>query len=389
MKLSEIYLKNWRNFKEAKAGGLPDIVYIIGPNASGKSNILDAIRFIRDIAKSRGGGLQQAVESRGGLQKIRCVHARKDTEVVIKITLAEHDGAPSWCYELAINIPRHGNRDPHVVRELVWKFQGKWVSVLERPSNRDRRDTFLLRETSLEQASENADFRDLASVFGSISYVHLVPQLLKFGDQIGGRTIADDPFGQEFLLRIAKTPAKTRDARLRRVEKALRSIVPQLEDLKFLQDPHSGRPHLEMRLRHHRPHGARQREDQFSDGTLRLISLLWLVQEKATAPLLLEEPELSLNEEVVALLPEVFNSILKAQKARRQIILTTHNDALLSNPGLDRSGLVVVVPSHEGSALRKTDAKEDAALDAGFSAGEVVLPRVRRSFDKDQLVFDL
>ena len=36
-------------------------VFIIGPNASGKSNFLDAFRFLRDVAKSEGGGLQKGV----------------------------------------------------------------------------------------------------------------------------------------------------------------------------------------------------------------------------------------------------------------------------------------------------------------------------------------
>ena len=33
-------------------------VFLVEPNASGKSNFLDALRFLRDIAKSECGGLQ-------------------------------------------------------------------------------------------------------------------------------------------------------------------------------------------------------------------------------------------------------------------------------------------------------------------------------------------
>ena len=33
-------------------------MFLVGTNASGKSNFLDALRFLRDIAKTEGGGLQ-------------------------------------------------------------------------------------------------------------------------------------------------------------------------------------------------------------------------------------------------------------------------------------------------------------------------------------------
>ncbi|KRS19902.1 recombination protein F [Roseovarius indicus] len=391
MRISRIYLKNWMNFREADVGELADVVYVLGANAAGKSNLLEAIRFVRDLAKTRGGGLQQAIESRGGIKKIRCLHARKDTEVVVALQIADDELSAKWSYEIAFNLPGSGHREPQVVRETVKRTNssGGESILLERPDKKDKQDSFLLRETSLEQASANAEFRDLASFLGSVSYVHLVPQLLKFGDQIGGRVLEDDPFGQEFLFRIARTQARTRDARLRRVEKALQAVVPQLEDLQFVKDEITGQPHLEMRFKHHRPRGAKQREDQFSDGTLRIIALLWLMQESGGGPLLLEEPELSLNEDVVRQLPELFSRIVKSQKTKRQIILTTHSEALLSNPGINSDSLLLVIPSDEGSQLRKTSEQENNALSVGLSPGEVVLPVVRKANKALQLTLDL
>lgn len=60
MLITRIRLKNWRNFKKIEVK-LRERVYIIGPNASGKSNFLDVMRFLRDIANPKGGGLQKAV----------------------------------------------------------------------------------------------------------------------------------------------------------------------------------------------------------------------------------------------------------------------------------------------------------------------------------------
>ncbi len=385
MLISRIKLKNWRNFRDAEAGDLAGITYILGPNASGKSNLLDAVRFLRDIAKPKGGGLQAAIESRDGISKLRCLHARREPEVSIEIDVSRPDGRLVWTYRLAFN--SRGKELPQVVAEQVKHYDESGVPdpVLDRPDDQDRADPFRLRETHLEQISANSDFRELATFLGETAYVHLVPQLLKFGNRIGGRIIEEDPFGQEFMLRISRTQQRTRSARLKRIETALQSVVPQLSDLTFVQDPISGQPHLEIRFKHHRPNGARQREDQFSDGTLRLISLLWLIQEKRGSPLLLEEPELSLNEEVVRELARAFDKVRRGAKSQRQLIVTTHSRALLSNPGIDPAGIIRVEPSPNGSGLHKPDEGEQAAMATGLSPAEVILPRASRVSEDGQL----
>ena len=71
MLVSCLKLKNWRNFQRIDEIPLRQRQFIVGPNASGKSNLLDVFRFLRDIAKSEGGGLQKAVSDRGGISKIR------------------------------------------------------------------------------------------------------------------------------------------------------------------------------------------------------------------------------------------------------------------------------------------------------------------------------
>ncbi len=373
-----------------------DVAYLLGPNAAGKSNFLDVMRFLRDLGKSKGGGLQEAVESRGGISKIRCLHARHDTEVLIDIDILDEAEKGGWNYTIGFNIPSSGfekNRRPYITQEIVNRIDsdGKKTNLLQRPNDADRHDEIQRQQTYLEQINTNKEFRILAEFFGSITYYHLVPQLLKYGDEISGRTLEDDPFGQEFLLRVSATQERTRNARLKKIERALQSIVPQMEDLRFLKDEITGRPHLEIRFKHHRKHGARQREDQFSDGTLRLIALFWLLQETGDAPLLLEEPELSLNEEVVRQLSYLIEKVKRRKSAGsgRQIFITTHSYALLSNPGIDADGIIVIEPSDDGSGTRKVNDAEQAALSAGLSPAEVVLPHARRLHIGKQLKLDL
>jgi hypothetical protein len=69
-RIDHIRLKNWLNFRNVDAA-LAETTYLIGPNASGKSNFLDVFRFLRTVADSSGGGLQRAVAERGGVKKLR------------------------------------------------------------------------------------------------------------------------------------------------------------------------------------------------------------------------------------------------------------------------------------------------------------------------------
>ena len=163
-----------------------------------------------------------------------------------------------------------------ISKEEVWR--GK-VCLLQRPNDDDKKDIARLTQTHLEQIQTNQEFRTIVEFFSAINYLHLVPQLLKFSDEIGGRRLEDDPFGQGFLERIAKSTPKVRDSRLKKIRDALQKAVPQFAELEFEKEESSGRPHLKARYKHHRPHAGWQREDQFSDGTLRLIGLLWSLLE--------------------------------------------------------------------------------------------------------------
>jgi hypothetical protein len=84
---------------------------------------------------------------------------------------------------------------------------------------------------------------------------------------------------------------------LKRIQAALSVAVPSFEQLRFKKDE-MGRPHVEARYKHFRPNAGWQTEEQFSDGTLRLIGLLWSLLE-GNSMLLLEEPEISLNDAIV------------------------------------------------------------------------------------------
>lgn len=373
MLVTRLKLKNWRNFRAIDVP-LREVSYLLGPNASGKSNFLDAFRFLRDVSKSKGGGLQTAVADRDGISKLRCLHARTDNEVLIDIELASTaDSAPEWRYVLGFKKSEgKGAQRILISNEQVWKDGRR---LFQRPDADDKADPILLTQTRLEQIGANGQFREMAEFFGTLTYLHLVPQLLKFAEKMGVNRMEDDPFGQGFLERIAKTPERARTARLNKIGEALKLAVPQFAELRFTSDK-LGHPHLEALYVHHRPNAGWQSEEHFSDGTLRLLGLLWTLLE-GNSLLLLEEPEISLNDAIVKEIPLILQRLQRNKKVRRQILLSTHSEALLSNPGIDGRGVVLLETGEQGSTARTVTAQEALEIQAGLSVAEVILPKTR------------
>lgn len=281
---------------------------------------------------------------------------------------------PKWRYKLEIIQESRGHRRTIVQKEEVYK-EGRLI--LQRPDKFDKKDSLRLTQTHLEQINANAEFREIADFFNSISYLHLVPQLLRHPESFPGPGIPEDPFGRSFLERVARTPEKTRRSRLMKIESALRIAVPQLKQLTDTKDE-AGVPHLEAVYEHWRPNAGKQQEDQFSDGTLRLIGLLWSLLESDSL-LLLEEPELSLNGAIVSQLPSVFSKLLHRKK--RQLILSTHSADLLEDKGIGGEEILVLTPSSEGTTIRVASSIQDVRLllESGLSPADVILPQIRPS----------
>ena len=368
MIVTRLILKNWRNFRAVDVP-LGQRVFLVGPNASGKSNLLDVFRFLRDVAKP-GGGLQWAVNQRRGFSNIRCLAARREPDVEIEVRLSGNGAQPVWRYAIGIKQGVRGYRQPYLVYERVWEAG---QLLLDRPDEDDGVDPERLTQTHLEQISANQRFRDVARFLASVRYLHLVPQLLRHPEAFPGPAVPEDPFGRNFLEVVAKTPEKVRRSRLCRIEAALKSVVPLLASLRDTKDE-AGIPHLEALYQHWRPKAGWQREDQFSDGTLRLIGLFWSLLE-GDSPLLLEEPELSLHPGLVSKLPSL---IARLQRERgRQVLISTHSPDLLSERSIGGEETLLLIPDQEGTKVQSAASIREVRdlLRAGLSVADAVVPR--------------
>lgn len=369
-----IKLRNWKNFGNVTTE-LSDRIFVIGANASGKSNFLDAFRFLKDVATD---GLQKAVKARGGIEKIRNLNARNPNYVEILVDIREktNDKCVKWQYILQFNSAAgsQGKRDTGVKLEKIVK-NGE---VIKERKNNDENEDYLSKQfTLLEQPAINAPFREIYNCFKDISYVNIIPQLIRESDSFIPSNATEDFYGRNLLETISATPERTRNTRLNTINRILKMTVPQFSNLSYVLDE-KGRPHLQVKYNHFRPQGAYQREDQFSDGTLRLFGMIWAILD-GKGLMLLEEPELYLHSEIVKQLPMFIANAQKFKTGdKRQVIISSHSYDLLNTDTISLDEIVLLKQGKETTEIEPASELKSANMKirAGYTPAEAVIPQV-------------
>jgi predicted ATPase len=161
--------------------------------------------------------------------------------------------------------------------------------------------------------------------------------------------------------------------------------VPQLAEIELFRDKR-GAPHLRGKYEHWRPQGAWQAEDQFSDGTLRLMGLLWAALD-GSGPLLLEEPELSLHPEVIRFIPQMFARIQR--RLNRQILVSTHSSDLLRDDGIGLDEVLLLQPGENGTIVRAAGESSEirSLLEGGLSMAEVAIAKTQPQHPEQLALF--
>jgi predicted ATPase len=296
---------------------------------------------------------------------------------------------PTWKYQLSFRHIGGGinKSQAEIISEKVYSDkEKKWI--LDRPNKKDE-DKETLKYTYLEQITANKNFREIQTFFENIEYLNILPQLVRESNTIYSKPSEEDYYGRSFLENVAKKNTKTQKAYFHRISAVLKIAVPQLEELEFIRDTKTGMPHLEAKYIHWRAKGAKQQEQQFSDGTLRLIGFLWALLD-FNSVILLEEPEINLHTEIIKQLPEFISKIQRSKKPSRQVVITTHSYEMLSGKGVGMGEVLVLKPSKEGTTIT-TAADVNSVkkiIEAGFSVADAVIPLTKPE-KIEQLTLDL
>ncbi len=348
MKLLRLTAKKYRSLRDVSIE-VGDLNLFIGANASGKSTILDALRFLQEGVATRD--FRNPVHSRGGFYNLAWKGAHA-SDIELALQLEEGDTKFEWSVRL-VNGPFDFHVNEHVRRlspsnppeELLnaEKGEGVWWSG-------EKQAGVVMKQAptscALAAASADASFpaRDVAEFVATWGFFDPSPFLLRRDWSGGSDSPRLDPYGRnlgETLYSLNQSSAED----LERIVTATREIVglpsriePRVTEDRFYfvqEEPGLQFPVGQMGV---------------SSGTLRMLALMTALYGSQNTNLIgIEEPENYIH-------PSALSSFvlhLLDARDRMQFLVTTHSPLLLDFVDDPSAIRVVKRKGPEGTAVVK------------------------------------
>jgi len=365
-----------RNYKSI--GGcdvsLGRLTVLVGRNGAGKSNFLDAMRFVKDALQT---SLDHAMRERGGIDAVRrrsTGHPR-NFAVELRINISE-DSIGTFAFEIASR-PKggyvvkqerlrlvHAGLGHETARYAVSEGQITESSeAVNPPAQKDR--------LYLVAASGLPTFRPAYDALLAMGFYNLNPAVMKEPQSPdAGELLHRD--GSNIASVVARLKADA-PGELKRVWEYLDAIVPGIQEVaRVAMGPKES---LEFRQR---VRGAeapwRFQANNMSDGTLRalgaLVAATQLFERTDTVRFVgIEEPETALHPAAAGVLMDA----LREASARTQILVTTHSDDLLEHLDLETDALRVVQSDEGTTEIGEVDEPSRKAIrEYLYTAGEML-----------------
>ena len=359
--------KNYRSLRDVSVD-LSDMNLFIGANGSGKSAILDALRFLHEGVRSYD--FRAPVFSRGGILNMAW-KGEEAHRIELSARLENGEGV----YEWTVGIVRNGY-DFHVEEDLEFLPDQSPSSPLLRANrgegwwwSESGKEEVRLKGTStacaLTAASADASFpaRDIVEFVSRWGFFDPNPFVLR-RDWQGLDTVGLDPYGRNLAETLYEIRISSPEV-LERICSATRDVLglpskiePRESDDRFYFVQHE--PGLQYPVN----------QMGVSSGTLRMIALMTALHGQPGTNLIgIEEPENYIHP--TALLS--FVEHLQESRDRVQFLITTHSPMLLDFLDDPESVRVVRRRDNNGTAVMKEDNPDGVrkALEtSGFGLGE-------------------
>lgn len=336
---------------------------LIGPNASGKTNLIESLALLQAVptdvaAPLRGGGgarawLWNGVGDASGTAKLEivCAGVTSGQDVRYRLTLGL-DGT-----SMVVRDERVENASPNKGSQKPFFYfgyeQGRAMVnrrlAAEKPARRAlHAETFDRTQSVLAQRSDPDQYPELARLRHHLRSIAIYRQwttgpraLLRDGCRTDLRTDRLDESFENLPARLSALKAQPVVKKL--LLEHLRALSPGFDDLEI---PVEG-----GRLQMYLTEGDRQvSAARLSDGTLRFLALLAILLDPTPPPVIvIEEPELGLHHDV---LPTV-RDLLVAACERTQLVVTTHSPTFIDAFSETPDAVVVCEKDESGTRLTR------------------------------------
>jgi predicted ATPase len=396
--LTRVALKNFKSIEKCNVE-LQDLTCLVGLNGSGKSNFVDALRFVRDALRN---SLEFALRERHGLNEVRRRSSGHPTHFGIRLDFSLRDGTKGH-YSFQVGAPSGGTteikqeqcfldfgsrRTPLSFTVRLGEVSGSDKARVWPPAQKDR--------LYLGNASGLPEFRPVFDALASMAFYNVNPNELRMpkaseDDAIlesAGKNLpsvlarieteapANKKLIEEYLAKITNT-----------VDSVQRIPVGPFETLQFRQSVAGAK------------HSWRFYASSMSDGTLRalgvLVALFQTSERHPVSFIAIEEPETALHPGAAVILREA----LQRAADSVQIVITSHSPDLLDDRQFppesilavsETDGITTVSPIDQGSieALRKNLYTVGELLRINQLAADVELFEKQTTGTQMALLFD-
>lgn len=348
---------------------------LVGPNGTGKSNFIDAVRFVRDAVSF---GLDRSVSERHGIDSIRQWSPSRPYYVTLRAEVENRYGKGFLSFALT------SYRGSHTIRreEAMWSYH-RDTGYSQVHYTRDAEGGVQLKDlenrsikTHAEQPEELflAQFearhlRGLVHALGSMEAYSIYPNILRTPQKSSSDTTLSQNGDNLTSVYRLLTKSKRQDHVKARNEivSAMRKVMPNLDSIRIQSLGGLMVPVFRVREQDGRLHDFNVA--QLSDGTLRVLGLLTALYQPYRPDILaMEEPEQTINPGVLAVLAEA----IEETSSTSQVMVTTHSPELLDK--FDDPGVVMAVEMENGVTRIGpiNEDQRDAVRDRLFSLGELM-----------------
>lgn len=355
---------------------------LIGPNASGKSNLIEVLSL---LAAAPTGDLQMPINEGGGVRNWLWKGAATLAPATVDVT-ADYEGKQPLRYRLSFTEknerfeileesienekPKPGETEPF----FFYRYRDGISEIAECTQEQSRSHKRLTPkdiipdQSVLSQRTDSNSYPELtrfAELFRNLRFY----RELNLGRSTPPRLPQDANMRPDVLLEDASNIGLVLGNLLnqptvkRKIEKHLKSFHPWIEDL--LAGLLGSKVQIsfhEEGLDHHVP------ATRISDGSMRYLCLLAVLCNPNPPPVVcIEEPETGLHPDVI---PEVGRLLVDAS-SRTQLFVTTHSDILIDSLTDTPETVIVCEKSSGATQLCRLDVDELAPWLEKYQLGEL------------------
>ena len=369
--ITRVVLKNYKSIAACDVQMQP-LTFLMGRNGSGKSNFLDALRFVADALNS---SLGHAIRDRGGINDV-CRRSRghpNHFSIRLEFALPE-DFTGHYAFQIRKRSP-----GGYEVRTEECSVQNERC---QSPEEYFRVESGVVTDTSVEVAPAAAtdrlylvnasglpEFRPLYDAFSRMGFYNLNPDKIRdLQNSDSGDVLLRDGRNLTSVFKQL-SPAMKQD-----IEEYLAIIVPGVRGVEI--EKFASKETLAFRQNVvGDKHPWRFLANNMSDGALRALGILvallqggYDVQQRV--PLVgIEEPEIALHPAAAGVLLDG----LRDAAHRTQVIVTTHSPDLLEDKHLDVDSILAVEADDGNTLIAPVDeVGKSVVRDKLFTIGELL-----------------